>query len=122
MQSNPIAGKSVDLGIFILDDSQTFGQPDSYQLGSTEFFSIGSFWIQPAVLYHMEFQCRLFCVLVYNESFTKRTGPIEPGYWSYSFPFDVHSVAPTTTYYIIIQDIADNGSELFSIKTNFKFA
>ncbi len=41
--------------------------------------------LKAAVLYHMEFQCRLFGVLVYNESFTEGNGPLEPGYWPTAF-------------------------------------
>ena len=110
------------LGIFLMDDSQTFGQPDPPQLANTEMFTIGGLWTQPVVLDHMEFQCHLFGVLVYDESFTEGLGPVDPGFWSYSLPFDVPPVAPSTTYYITVKGIADDGSELFSIDTNFRFA
>jgi len=59
--------------------------------------------------------------LVYDEDFPDQEN-VDPGMWSYSLPFDVPPVAPSTTYYITITAVGTDGSELFSIDTDFKFA
>ena len=122
----PVANSMVftqtdDLGIFLMDESQTYGNPDPPQLGSTVYFTLGGLWTQPVDIDHINFKCHLFGALVYNEDFTdvESTGP---GGWSYSLPFDVPPVAPSTTYYITVEGVAQDGSELFSIDTNFRFA
>ncbi len=104
-----------------MDDSQTYASPDPPQLGKTENFVLGGLWIQPVEIDHINFKCRLFGVVVYDEDFPDQES-VDVGMWSYSVPFDVPSVAPSTVYYITVQAWAQDGSELFSIDTNFRFA
>ena len=110
-----------DDGYFLMDESQTYGNPDPPQLGTTVYFTLGGLWTQPVDIDHMNFKCHLFGALVYNEDFPD-VESVQPGGWSYSLPFDVPPVAPSTTYYITVSAWAQDGSELFSIDTNFKFA
>ena len=110
-----------DDGYFLMDESQTYGNPDTPKLGTTVYFTLGGLWTQPVVIDHMNFKCHLFGALVYNEDFPD-VESVQPGGWSYSLPFDVPPVAPSTTYYITVSAWAQDGSELFSIDTNFKFA
>ena len=110
-----------DFGYFLMDESQTYGNPDPPQLGSTVYFTLGGLWTQPVDIDHINFKCHLFGALVYNEDFAD-VESVQPGGWSYSLPFDVPSVAPSTTYYITVSAWGQDGSELFSIDTNFKFA
>ena len=110
-----------DDGYFLMDESQTYGNPDPPQLGTTVYFALGGLWTQPVDIDHMNFKCHLFGALVYNEDFPD-VESVQPGGWSYSLPFDVPPVAPSTTYYITVSAWAQDGSELFSIDTNFKFA
>ena len=110
-----------DMSYFLMDESQTFGNPDPPQLGSTVFFTLGGIWTQPVDIDHLNFKCHLFGALVYNEDFADLE-TVQPGGWTYSLPFDVPSVAPSTTYYITIEAVAQDGSSLFTINTNFKFA
>ena len=53
---------------FIMDDSQTFGTPDPPALGQTETFTLGGIWIQDVELDYVNFQCRIFGALAYNEN------------------------------------------------------
>ena len=69
----------------------------------------------------MNFQCRLFGALVYNEDFPYNQDESAGG-WTYSLPFDVPSVAPTTTYYVTVSAVDADGNDLFSVDTDFKFA
>ena len=106
----PVANSMVftqtdDLGIFLMDESQTYGNPDPPQLGTTVLFTLGGLWTQPVDIDHMNFKCHLFGALVYNEDFAD-VESVDPGSWSYSLPFDVPPVAPSTTYYITIEAIA----------------
>ena len=110
-----------DDGYFLMDESQTYCNPDPPQLGTTVYFTLGGLWTQPVDIDHMNFKCHLFGALVYNEDFPD-VESVQPGGWSYSLPFDVPPVAPSTTYYITVSAWAQDGSELFSIDTNFKFA
>ena len=110
-----------DQSWFILDTSQTYGSPDPPQLGKTVNFTLGGLWIQDAFVDHMNFQCHLFGALVYNEDFAYGQD-VTSGGWSYTLPFDVPSVAPTTTYYITVNAVDADGNNLFSVNTNFKFA
>ena len=110
-----------DFGYYLMDESQTYGNPDPPQLGSTVYFTLGGLWTQPVDIDHLNFKCHLFGALVYNEDFAD-VESVQPGGWSYSLPFDVPSVAPSTTYYITVSAWGQDGSELFSIDTNFKFA
>ena len=110
-----------DMSYFLMDESQTFGNPDPPHLGSTVFFNLGGIWTQPVDIDHINFKCHLFGALVYNEDFAD-VESVQPGGWTYSLPFDVPSVAPSTTYYITIEALAQDGSSLFEINTNFKFA
>ena len=110
-----------DQSWFILDETQTYGSPDPPQLGKTVNFVLGGVFIQDAFVDHMNFQCRLFGALVYNEDFPYQQD-VSAGGWSYSLPFDVPGVAPSTTYYITVDAVDADGNQLFSIDTNFKFA
>ena len=58
-----------DFGYFLLDDSQTYADPDPPQLGKTLYFTLGGLWTQPVDIDHVKFQCHLFGVLVYDEDF-----------------------------------------------------
>ena len=60
----------------------------------------------------MNFSCKLFGVVVYNENFPDPEFA-DPGDWSYSLPFDVPSVAPTATYYVTVSAIDPAGATLF---------
>ena len=104
-----------------MDDSQTYADPDPPRLGQTVNFTLGGLWTQPVDIDYIEFQCHLFGVLVYDESFPDPE-TVEPGSWSYTLPFDVPPVAPSTTYYITISGHSTAGDLLFSINTDFKFA
>ena len=120
--SNSMVFEQIDTdGIFLMDASQTFGNPDPPQLGTTVYFTLGGLWTQPVDIDHMNFKCHLFGALVYNEDFADIES-VDPGSWSYSLPFDVPPVAPSTTYYITIEALAQDGTSLFTINTNFKFA
>ena len=90
-----------DDGYFLMDESQTYGNPDPPQLGTTVYFTLGGLWTQPVDIDHMNFKCHLFGALVYNEDFPD-VESVQPGGWSYSLPFDVPPVAPSTTYYITV--------------------
>ena len=103
-----------------MDESQTYANPDPPQLGTTVYFTLGGLWTQPVNIDHLNFKCHLFGVLVYNEDFAD-VESVEPGMWSYSLPFDVPPVAPATTYYVTVSAVDTDGSELFSIDTDFKF-
>ena len=59
-----------DLGIFLMDESQSYGSPDPPQLGGLETFTLGGLWTQPVDLDHVNFQCHLFGV-----SSTTKTSP-----------------------------------------------
>ena len=109
-----------DLGIFLMDESQSYGSPDPPQLGGLETFTLGGLWTQPVDLDHVNFQCHLFGVLVYNENFPDQES-VEPGMWTYGVPFDVPAVAPATTYYITVNGYDTAGEIVFTIKTDFKF-
>ena len=110
-----------DQSYFILDNSQTYGSPDPPRTGSVETFVLGGLWIGDVHMTRVNFQCRLFGALVYNEDFPNDTD-LSAGGWSYEVPFDVPSVAPATTYYISVFGYGDNDEQLFQIDTNFKFA
>ena len=58
-----------DFGYFLLDDSQTYANPDPPQLGKVVNFVLGGLWTQPVDIDHIKFQCHLFGVLVYDEDF-----------------------------------------------------
>ncbi len=109
-----------DLGFFLMDNSQTYGNPDPPQLGGVVDFVLGGLWTQPVDIDHINFQCRIFGALVFNEDFAD-VESVEPGSWSTKIPFDVPSVAPETTYYVTVNAVAADGSALFKITTNFKF-
>ena len=120
--SNSMVFEQVDdMSYFLLDESQTFGNPDPPQLNSTVYFNLGGVFIQPADIGIINFKCHLFGALVYNEDFAD-VESVQPGGWTYSLPFDVPAVAPSTTYYITIEGLAQDGSSLFMVNTNFKFA
>ncbi len=108
-----------DYGYFIMDPTSTYADPDPPRLNHVVNFILGGLWTQPVDIDHMNFKCRLFGALVYNEDFPD-VESVDPGMWSYSLPFDVPAVAPTTTYYVTVSALAADGSELFSIDTNFK--
>ena len=108
-----------DYGIFIMDNTSTYASPDPPRLGSVVNFVLGGLWTQPVDIDHMNFKCKLFGALVYNEDFPD-VESVDSGFWTFSLPFDVPSVAPTTTYYVTVSALATDGSELFSINTNFK--
>jgi len=110
-----------DQSWFILDEAQTYGSPDPPQLGHTVYFNLGGLFIQDVYVDHVNFQCRLFGALVYNEDFAYGQD-VTAGGWTYSLPFDVPSVAPNTTYYITVDAVDADGNQLFSIDTNFRFA
>ena len=74
----------------------------------------------PVQLEYIEFQCYLFGAKVYDESFPD-TEFVTPGSWTYSLPFDVPAVAPSTAYNITIKGFG-NGMNVFSIDTCFHFA
>ena len=47
--ATPVANSMVftqtdDLGIFLMDESQSFGSPDPPQLGGLEVFTLGGLW------------------------------------------------------------------------------
>ena len=120
--SNSMAFEQTDaLGYFLMDASQTFGNPDPPQLGHSVYFTLGGLWTQPVSIDHLNFKCRLFGALVYNEDFPD-VESVEPGSWSSTIPFDVPSVAPSTTYEVTVEAVGIDGSTLFTIKTNFRFA
>jgi hypothetical protein len=57
----------------------------------------------------MEFKCKLFGVLVYDENFPYQQD-VSAGGWSYSLPFEVPPVAPLTTYYVTVNAIDADGN------------
>ena len=103
-----------------MDPTQTFSKPSPPKLGEVANFSLGGLWTQPVDIDHTNFKCRLFGALVYNEDFPQ-VESVDPGMWTVSLPFDVPTVAPQTTYFVTMSAIAKDGSELFEIKTDFKF-
>ena len=109
-----------DYGLFIMDETSTYGNPDPPRLGQVVNFNLGGLWTQPVDIDHTNFKCHLFGALVYNENFPQ-VESVDAGFWSVSIPFDVPSVAPTATYYVTVSAVAQDGSELFSIDTNFRF-
>ena len=119
--SNGMVFKQVDdQSWFIIDTTQTYGSPDPPKTGATENFVIGGLWLTDTYLDHLNFQCRLFGALVYNEDFPI-TSDVTAGGWTHTIPFDVPSVAPQTTYYITVNAYDADGAELFVINTDFKF-
>jgi len=58
-----------DQSWFILDETQTFLSPDPPKQGNTVYFNLGGLFIQDVFVDHINFQCRLFGALVYNEDF-----------------------------------------------------
>ena len=119
--SNSMVFEQVDdMSYFLMDNSQTYANPDPPQTGGTVTFTLGGLWIQPADIDHVNFQCHLFGVLVYNEDFADFES-VQPGGWAYNVPFDVPSVAPSTTYFITVTAKAQDSSDLFIINTDFKF-
>mmetsp|Transcript_88033 Transcript_88033/g.121414 ORF Transcript_88033/g.121414 Transcript_88033/m.121414 type:complete len:118 (-) Transcript_88033:67-420(-) len=104
---------------FIMDPSQTYGNPDPVTPGLTETFYIGGIWIAPAHLQNMNFKCHLYGVLVYNQN-TLIDEDMMPGFaWSTTIPFDVPSVTPHTTYNIDVAALDADNNELFHLITSF---
>ena len=119
--TNPMTFEQVDtFNYFILDPAQTYSQPDPPEVNSTAYFTLGGIWIQPAQLDHIRFQCHLFGVLAYDESFPD-TDMVFPGGWTYSLPFDIPPVVPNTTYYVTISGWGPGDVEYFTIETAFRF-
>ena len=106
-------------GFFFMDPSLTYADPDPITTGITLNFNLGGVWTQPVEIDHVNFKCKLFGVLAYNEDFPDQEVAF-PGEWTYSLPFDVPPVAPSATYYITISAWDVTGQELFSIDTNFR--
>ena len=106
---------------FLLDNSQTFANPDPPKTGGLELFTIGGIWLDDNYLDHTNFKCHLFGALVYDEDFPY-DADVSAGGWSNTTPFDVPSVAPNTTYYITVSGVDADGNTLFSVDTNFRFA
>ena len=104
-----------------MDASQTYGDPDPPRLNSTVWFYLGGIWTQPVDIALVNFKCHLFGALVYNEDFPD-VESVDTGFWQYALPFDVPPVAPDTTYYITIEAKAQDGTSLFKINTDFRFA
>ena len=109
-----------DMSHFIMDPTQTFGNPDPPQTGTTEVFTLGGIWIGEYMLDRINFQCRIFGALAYNED-TKFGQMMEVGSWSTEIPFDVPPVAPSTTYYVTVTAYSDTDEELFVMTTDFNF-
>ena len=106
-----------------MDESNTIAKPDQPRLGNTVYFTAAGKWIKPVEFDHMNLKCHLFGALVYDEDFPEVMEIIKPGLWSsYSLPFDAPlPVDPSATYFITISGWGQDGLELFSIDTNFKF-
>ena len=119
--SNGMVFEQEDAGdYFLMDDSQTFGTPDPPQTAGTEVFTLGGIFFEDVHMAYVNFTCKIFGVLVFNENFPNDE-LISAGAWSYNVPFDVPSVAPQTTYYVEVYgyDVEDN--MLFDITTDFTF-
>merc|ERR1719329_1444395 len=102
---------------FIMDPSQTYGNPDPVTPGVTETFYIGGIWLAPAHLQNMNFKCHMFGALVYNEN-TLIDEDMEAGsFWTTTIPFDVPSVTPHTNYNIDVAALDASDNELFHLIT-----
>ena len=109
-----------NLGIFIMDQSQTFAEPDPPQLNSHTIFTLGGIFTQPVRMDHTEFLCEIYGQQVYDEKFPDAE-EILPGSWSYALPFDIPKIAPPTTYHVTIKGIDHEQKELFTVVTEFHF-
>ena len=105
---------------FIMDESQTYGTPSYPTLGQTETFTLGGIWIQEVNLDRINFQCRIFGALAYNEN-TYFQQDMEVGFWTTDIPFDVPPVAPSTTYHVTVTAYSGADEELFVMTTEFNF-
>ncbi len=68
----------------------------------------------------MNFKCKIFGALVYDENFAY-SQDVQSGGWTYNLPFDIPSVAPATRYYVTVSAIDVDGSVMFSVDTDFTF-
>ena len=106
---------------FIMDESQSYGNPDPPKLGQTVLFNLGGVWTNDEKIDHINFTCKIFGAVAYNQDY-KDVESVENGQgWTYSLPFAVPAVAPSTTYYVTVSGRTATNTELFSIDTNFKF-
>lgn len=103
-QGHMVFTQTDNKGLFLMDRSLTFGEPDPPKLGSTVTFNLGGIWTQPVQLDHLNFQCKLYDALAYNEDFTDKQ-EIMPGQWTYALPFEIPKVAPETSYFVTISGI-----------------
>ena len=101
-----------------MDQSLTFGEPDPPKLGEICEFHLGGVWTQPVEFDHVNFKCKLYDALAYNEDFPAKES-ILPGEWSYVLPFDIPNVAPDTTYNVIITGVNVDQQEVWVIETEF---
>ncbi len=69
VQNSLVFVQTDDLGYFLLDESQTYADPDPLELGHTVYFTVTGLWTQPVDIDHVNFSCKLFGVLAYNEDF-----------------------------------------------------
>ena len=93
-----------DKGLFIMDASLTYGQPDPPTLGTTTVFHLGGVWTEPVDLDHLNFKCKIYNALAYDEDFADQES-LMPAQWTFALPFEIPKVAPETTYFVTIQGI-----------------
>ena len=109
-----------DMSYFLMDESITYADPDPPKLNATVYFNLGGLWTQPVEIDHINIKCHIFGALVFNEDFPD-VESVQPGGWTYTLPFDVPPIAPDTTFYNTIIGVAQDGTSLFTIETNFRF-
>ena len=52
-----------------MDQSLTYGEPDPPKLGEVCEFHLGGVWTRPVEFDHVNFKCKLYDALAYNEDF-----------------------------------------------------
>lgn len=110
-----------DMQYFIMDDSQTFGDSDPPCKACVENFDLGGIWLQPVYLDRINFQCKLYGAIAYNEDTWIEEDENAGTAWNVAIPFDVPAVTPPGTYYITATAYDDEDTVLFQIITDFKF-
>ena len=112
--------------------SQTYADPVSVVKGSTQKFNVGGIWrIADADVTHVNFKCRLYGVVVFDETWqcnspaandfgtcTVPTGV--PGEdWIAQFGFDVPAVTPPLPYYVTVQFLNADETVMFTVESDF---
>ena len=108
-------------GDFLMDISTTSASPNPPVLGKTVNFTIGGIWMMDEQIDHLNFQCKLYGALAYNQDFADVEAVTVGEAWTHTIPFDVPPVAPPGEYDVTVFGIDKNGAELFAIFTKFYF-